>query len=280
MTFAPRDTGAQHSLLVTPEWLESHLGGDLTIVDTGEPQAYRRAHIPGAVHVGAHPYLKTHEGGTLVMDAEPLEALARTWGVRNDRTVIVYDDDASRHAARAWWVLRHYGHPDVRVLDGGIDAWLQQGRSLIFEAPQPEPGDFIARETDSDVCTIDQLKAHAASGAAGGMQIWDARSDAEWRGAESRNNARVGHVPGALNLEWLRLTTGPRGRFQPLDQIRSMLADAGIDPSVPTVTYCQGGIRAAFAAFVLAMLGNDSARNYDGSMKEWANREDTPLVVP
>jgi len=278
MTFAPIDADAQHPLLVTPEWLEKQLdGGDLTIVDTGEAAAFRRAHIAGAVHVGADPYLKTHPGGTLVMEREPFEALARSWGVRNDRTVVVYDDDASRHASRGWWVLRHYGHGDVRVLDGGIDAWLQQGRQLIFEAPQPEPGDYVARATEADVCTVEQLKSHASDGS---LQIWDARSVAEWRGTESRNNARVGHVPGARNLEWLRLATGPRGRFQPLDQIRSMLADAGIDPSAPTVTYCQGGIRAAFAAFVLAMLGNDAARNYDGSMKEWANREDTPLVLP
>jgi thiosulfate/3-mercaptopyruvate sulfurtransferase len=214
------------------------------------------------------------------MGPEAFETLARTWGVRHNRTVVVYDDDASRHAARAWWVLRHYGHADVRVLDGGIDAWLQQGRPLIFETAQLEVGDFSARENDADLCTLDQLKSHAANGDAGGMQIWDTRSEEEWRGTVDRGNARAGHVPGALNLEWLRLTTGPRGRFQPLDQVRSMLEDAGIDASVPTVTYCQGGIRAAFAAFVLAMLGNESARNYDGSMKEWANREDTPLVLP
>ena len=278
MTFAPTDTDSQHPLLVTPEWLARHLDpDDVTIVDTGEAQAYRRAHIPGAVHVGAHPYLKG-EDGLLVMEADAFETLARSSGVSNDRTVVVYDDDASRHAARAWWVLRHYGHADVRVLDGGIDAWLQQGRPLILESPQPEAGDFVVRVNDGDLCTVEPLEAHATSGASG-MQIWDARSEAEWRGTESRNNARVGHVPGARNLEWLRLTTGPRGRFQPLDQVRAMLTEAGIDPSVPTVTYCQGGIRAAFAAFVLAMLGNESARNYDGSMKEWANREDTPLVV-
>ncbi len=79
MTFAPIDADAQHPLLVTPEWLEKQLdGGDLTIVDTGEAAAFRRAHIAGAVHVGADPYLKTHPGGTLVMEREPFEALARS----------------------------------------------------------------------------------------------------------------------------------------------------------------------------------------------------------
>ncbi len=112
------------------------------------------------------------------------------------------------------------------------------------------------------------------------MAIWDTRSDGEWDGSESRGNARVGRVPGARHLEWRHLMQGPPSRrFRPLDEIKRELVGAGIDPEVATITYCQAGIRGAFGAFVLALMGNSTARNYDGSMGEWANVEDTPLVV-
>lgn len=87
-------------------------------------------------------------------------------------------------------------------------------------------------------------------------------------------------MPGALNLEWRQLVEGPpQHRLRPPEEIRARLREAGIDPDAATITYCQSGIRAAFAAFVLQLIGNDRVQVYDGSMAEWANREDTPLVV-
>ncbi len=127
--------------------------------------------------------------------------------------------------------------------------------------------------------TVDELKAALASDEV--PTLWDARALAEWDGTDIHGNARPGHVPGARNLEWRRLMQGPPARrFRPLDEIRADLEAAGIDVGADTVTYCQAGIRGAFAHFVLAMLGNERVRTYDGSMGEWANRQDTPLVLP
>ena len=268
------DSAAQHSLLVTTEWVAEHIDDPkLVLVDAGEALAYRRAHLPAAVGV-PHPYLKGE--GSLVLEAGAFEAVARRWGVSADSEVVVYDDNASLHAARVWWVFQLYGHEHVRVLDGGLNAWLAEGRALTSAPGRPEPGTFEARTDASQLCTMDELRSELD----GGVAIWDTRSDEEWDGSNSRGNARVGHVPGALHLEWRGLMQGPPARrFRPLDEIHAELTSAGLDPAAPTVSYCEAGIRGAFGAFVLALLGNDSARNYDGSMGEWANVEDTPLVL-
>jgi len=272
-------TASPSPLLVTTEWLaESLKAQDFVLIDAGEPLAFRRAHIAGSVGVPT-TYLKSTDNPRLVMPAEEFQALARSWGVSDDTPVVIYDDNASLHAARVWWVFRRYGHTNVRVVDGGLNAWMDEGRPLTSAPHRVEPGTFTARPQDSEVITLDELKTAVESGNA--PAIWDTRDDNEWAGTNSRGNARVGHVPGAVHLEWRHLMQGPPARrFRPLDEIRAALVTAGIDPDADTVTYCQAGIRGAFGHFILALLGNDRARNYDGSMGEWANRDDTPLVLP
>src|SRR5690606_28594637 len=150
--------------------------GEVVLVDAGEAVAYRRAHIPGAVGV-PHPYLKA-AGSPLVMPAEEFEALARSWGVSDGTPVLVYDDNASLHAARVWWVFRRYGHTDGRVVDGGVNARLDEGRPLTSLAPRRSPGSFTATDEAACVVLADDLKREVESGSAGA--IWDTRSPEEW----------------------------------------------------------------------------------------------------
>jgi len=270
-------TDINSSMLVTTEWLSSQLESpDFVLIDAGEADAYRRAHIPGAVGV-PHPYLKGR-GSDLVMDASDFEKLAQRWGVSNDTPVVIYDDNASLHAARVWWVFQYFGHSNVKVVDGGFNAWLDEGRPITSKSPRPESGSFSASVQSEQVCLIEELKDRVNSGAA--PAIWDTRSDAEWEGTETRGNDRSGRVPGAIHLEWRHLMQGPPARrFKPLAEIRSALVDAGLDPDRETVTYCQSGIRGAFGHFILALLGNESVRNYDGSMSEWTGDPSAPLVL-
>ena len=267
-------------LLVSTEWLAANLEGagrDFVLIDAGEAVAYRRVHIPGAVGV-PHPYLKSDDDPAYVMSAAAFEALAGGLGISNEMPVIVYDESASLHSARVWWVFNHFGHTNVRVVDGGFNAWLEEGRALTSIAPRPARASFVAQEAPATACSLDELKATVEAGS--GAQIWDLRADGEWTGADLRGNTRGGHVPGAQHLVWRQLVQGPpMRRFRPLDEIEAQLRAAGIDPTAPTVTYCELGIRAAFGNFVLRLLGNDASRTYDGSMNEWANRLDTPLVT-
>ncbi len=143
--------------------------------------------------------------------------------------------------------------------------------------PRPAPGTSEARERPEAFCTLKDVRD--ALHPAAGVQIWDVRSDEEYTGASARGNRRAGHVPGAIHLEWTAfIDETPSHRLVPLEDARRRLGEAGVDPEAVTVTYCQGGIRAALAAFILRLLGNTKVSVYDGSMGEWANLEDTPLV--
>tara|TARA_B100000029_G_scaffold516327_1_gene628726 strand:+ start:5578 stop:6402 length:825 start_codon:yes stop_codon:yes gene_type:complete len=266
----------EHSpLLVSTEWLADNLeSSKFVLIDAGEFVAYRRAHVPGAIGL-SHPYLKGR-GSKLVMDSDQFDNLASSWGLSNEQPVVVYDDNASLHAARIWWVLRYFGHKNVRVVDGGLNAWIAENRPLTSKIPRPEPGEFRSVIDNTQVCDITELKSLVGTG----TQIWDTRSNEEWNGTESRGNARVGRIPGAIHFEWRHLLEGPPfRRFRSLSEIRRILNEAGIDVNAPVISYCQAGIRGAFGQFALALLGNTESRNYDGSMDEWANEEDTPLEV-
>ena len=274
---------AHPELLAEPDWLASVMDDPtVRVIDCATVEAYRRAHIPGAVQLPAHYYIKERdpEGsdhGTLVMPPAEFEDLMGKLGVSNDTTVVTYDDNNGLVAARLWWVLKYYGHTNAKVLNGGWHRWMSEGRPITFHATKPPKATFSAKPNNSVYATADLLKEAHDSPA---CQVLDARSDGEWVGSNNRGNKRAGRVPGAHHLEWVRfVSTGDDRKFLPADELESLLREAGIERDKSTITYCQGGIRAAHAAFVMDLLGYEDIRVYDGSMREWANREDTPLTV-
>jgi thiosulfate/3-mercaptopyruvate sulfurtransferase len=274
---------AHPELIAEPDWLAEHLhDADVRVVDCAILEAYRRAHITGAVHLSAHYYVKEDDPdgtdhGVLVMPPRQFEALMSKLGVGPETTVVAYDDNNGFLAARLWWVLNYYGHTKARVLNGGWHRWFSEGRPTTFHATRVAPAAFKAAEPRSDIYASCEmlLEKHDQPG----WQVFDARTDAEWEGTNDRGNRRAGHVPNARHLEWAKfVSTDDRRSLLPADDIQGLLAEAGFTRDRQTITYCQGGIRAAHAAFVLALMGYDRVRVYDGSMREWANRDDTPLV--
>jgi thiosulfate/3-mercaptopyruvate sulfurtransferase len=176
-----------------------------------------------------------------------------------------------------WWVLKYYGHTNVKVLNGGWHRWLTEGRPATFHAARPPKASFTATARPELVADAEYLKAKHTDPA---CQVLDARTDGEWEGTNDRGNRRIGRVPGARHLEWLRFVeTADTRRFLPAGELERLLAEAGFQRGRETITYCQGGIRAAHAAFVMELLGWENVRVYDGSMRDWANREDTPLTL-
>jgi thiosulfate/3-mercaptopyruvate sulfurtransferase len=274
---------AHPELLAEPEWLARHLDDpNVRIIDCATVEAYRRAHIPGALQLPVHYYIKEDgppgsDHGTFVMAPDRFAALMGQLGVSNDTLVVTYDDNNALVASRLWWVLKYYGHDNVKVLNGGWHRWLTEGRPVTFHGAKAAPAAFRVRPRPEIVADAEYLKAHHADPA---CNVLDARTDEEWAGTNSRGNKRIGRVPNARHLEWVRFVGRDDTRkFLPADQIQALLDEAGISRSRPTITYCQGGIRAAHAAFVLELLGYDDIRVYDGSMRDWANRDDTPLEV-
>ncbi|MEO6398758.1 MAG: sulfurtransferase [Tepidiformaceae bacterium] len=273
---------ARPDLLAEPGWLADHANDpDVRIIDCATVEAYRRAHIPGAVQLPVHFYIKDEDSegsdhGTFVMKLPAFESLMSQLGIGEETTVVTYDDNNALVASRLWWALNFYGHTKVRVLNGGWHRWLSENRPVTFHATRPPRATFTARPVEAVHASSEDLLASYDDPA---CQVLDVRSDGEWEGTNSRGNRRSGHVPNARHLEWTRFVeTSDTRRFLPADQIEALLEEAGITRAKPTITYCQGGIRAAHAAFVMALVGYDNVRVYDGSMRDWANRDDTPLV--
>jgi thiosulfate/3-mercaptopyruvate sulfurtransferase len=183
---------------------------------------------------------------------------------------VVYDEGAppSGSAARAWWILRWAGHPDVRVLDGGYAAWTGAGRPTSAEAVERPRGDFTVRPGSMPVLDAAGAAARAAAGT-----LLDARAPARFRGEEEPLDPIAGRIPGARNLPFTA-TAGPDGRFLPPEQLRAQLTDLPADEQIGT--YCGSGITAAHTALALTTIGYQPAV-YIGSWSEWITDPNRPI---
>ena len=227
---------ARPELLAEPDWLQEHADDpNVRVIDCATLDAYRRAHIPGAVGLPVHFYIKDKNDETYVMPPDQFKELMERLGVSDGMTVVTYDDNNSLVAARLWWVLNYYGHTDAKVLNGGWHRWLTEGRPVTFHQTRPQPGSFTPRVNESIICRLDDLQAKVAGG---GSNILDVRTDEEWLGTSDRGNKRAGRVPGAVHLEWLNFVTHDDRRvFRPAAELQAMLREAGINPEQEVVTY-------------------------------------------
>ncbi len=236
---------------------------------------YERGHIPGAVFVDLDTELASAPGpGGRHPLPEPgaFEAAMRRAGVRADRPVVVYDDSGSAAAARAWWLLRYFGHPDVRVLDGGLGAWVASGRGLSTDAPAPAPGSFEARPGGMPVVDA----AGAASLAERGVLL-DARAAERFRGEHEPVDPIAGHIPGAVNAP-TSANVDSDGRFLARDALRATFAAAGVRDGVMVGAYCGSGVTAAHEVLALELAGFNAAL-YPGSWSEWITDRERPVAT-
>jgi thiosulfate/3-mercaptopyruvate sulfurtransferase len=269
---------ARSDLLVDGGWLQEHLDDpNLRVVDCDVPDAYRRVHVPGAVNPKDNFFKDPDANRRFVMTPEQFQAEMARLGIGDETLVIAYDAGGTT-AGRLWWCLNYYGHSNVRVLNGGWNQWLSEGRPLTMAEPKPgPPGAFTPRTESSLLADAEHIIAVLDRP---DVVVLDVRSDGEWDGTNMRGNKRQGHMPGAVHIEWTHnLTPDELRRFKSSEELKSMFESAGVTPDREVITVCQGGIRAAQAAFTLRLLGYDKVRNYDGSFGDWGNRDDTPIVL-
>jgi thiosulfate/3-mercaptopyruvate sulfurtransferase len=197
-------------------------------------------------------------------------------GVNPGSEVVVYDAHGLFSAARVWWTFRAMGHGAVQVLDGGLPAWVAEGRPLEAGERSPAPGGFEARP---DAGLVRDLARVRAALAGRGEQLLDARSRARFLGEvpEPRPGLRSGHMPGALNLPFDEVLES--GRLLGPAELQLRFAGAGVDLGTPIVTTCGSGVTAAVLALALARLGAWRTAVYDGSWSEWGALDDTPIVT-
>jgi thiosulfate/3-mercaptopyruvate sulfurtransferase len=235
---------------------------------------YEQGHLPGAVFVDLDRELAGPPGAGgrhPLPEAEAFAAVMRRAGVRRDRPVVAYDQGQPGGAARAWWLLGWFGHPDVRVLDGGLPAWVAAGLPLTTEVPEPEPGDFAARPGGRAVVDA----AGAARLAAAGVLL-DVRAPGRYQGVEEPVDPVAGHIPGARNLPLTELV-GDRG-LVPTGRLRALLQGHGVGEGTPAGAYCGSGVAAAHLVLALEVAGVPAAL-YVGSWSDWVTDPSRPVAT-
>lgn len=236
------------------------------------PDLYAAAHIPGAVfvdldHALAGPVGDGRRGRHPLPDSETFVAAMRAAGVDSGRPVVVYDDAGGTIAARAWWLLRHHGHGEVRLLDGGLPAWIRAGHPTEAGPPAPaaEPGDF--RGEPGHMATLDADQTAALAADPGGVLL-DARQRERYRGENEPVDPRAGHIPGARSAPTTE-NLGPDGRFLEPAALRERFAALGAAPGVLVGVYCGSGVSAAHEIAALELAGFDAVL-YPGSWSAWS----------
>jgi thiosulfate/3-mercaptopyruvate sulfurtransferase len=236
---------------------------------------YARGHLPGAVFVDLDRDLAAPPGAGgrhPLPDPEAFQAAMRRAGVRDDQPVVAYDQGEPGGAARAWWLLGWFGHPDARVLDGGLPAWVAAGLPLATEVPNPDPGgDFMARPGGRRI-----LDAAGAAHLAATGTLLDARAPARYQGLVEPVDPVAGHIPGARNLPMAELL-GDHGLVQP-DILRRRLDAHGARPGTPVGAYCGSGVVAAHLVLALEVAGLPTAL-YPGSWSEWVADPSRPVAT-
>jgi thiosulfate/3-mercaptopyruvate sulfurtransferase len=263
--------------LISPRELAGNLDR-FTVLDVrylmggppGEEQ-HAAGHVPGAAYVDMDRDLADPpgEGGRHPLpDEARFEEAMRRAGVRADRPVVAYDDWQGRGAARAWWLLRHHGHPDVRVLDGGWSAWLADGLPVESGRVRPGPGDFtVSAEKGMPVVDADDVL---------GVEVLvDARAPERFSGATEPVDPVAGRIPGAVNVP-TTANLDERGRFLPPARLRETYARVGAVASDSVAAYCGSGVTAAHDLLAMEMAGIRAAL-YPGSWSGWITDPGRPV---
>ncbi|HUG86269.1 MAG TPA: sulfurtransferase [Euzebya sp.] len=288
---APTDTTekfaayAHPAVMVSTGWVAAHLDDpDVVIVESDEDVLlYDTGHVPAAVKVDWHTELNDPLTRDYI-DGERFAGLMSAKGIARDTTVVFYGDKSNWWAAYALWVFTLFGHPDVRLMDGGRQMWVEEGRELTRDKPA------VVTDTDYPVVARDDrairalrrdVEAHLGTDG----RLVDVRSPEEYSGEKlhmpdypQEGAMRGGHIPGADSVPWKRAAADD-GTFLPADQLRAIYEDEiGLSAADDVIAYCRIGERSSHTWFVLThLLGYGRVRNYDGSWTEWGNLVGAPI---
>jgi thiosulfate/3-mercaptopyruvate sulfurtransferase len=266
---------ARPDLLVDPSWLAAHLNdANVRVVDM-RPRGYAEGHVPGAVWLDNNAIRIANRPPAFLPTPAEFAALMSRLGISNRTRVIAYDERGGIYAARLWWILNHYGHANVALLDGGWTAWTAENRAVNATVPTHVATTFEVRPGTVKVATADQVRAAIN----GRTRLIDARTPAEIAGTELRGIKRGGFIESSVAVYWEDTLDPTTKQFRSAAEIERLYRERGIQASDEVITYCQVGMRASHDLFTLALIGHDLTRlaNYYGSWEEWGNRDDTPI---
>jgi thiosulfate/3-mercaptopyruvate sulfurtransferase len=272
--------------LVSTDWVAGNLNNpDVRIIEVSvEPGKFERGHIQGAANLRWHTDLVSTIQRDIVSKKD-FEALMSRLGVENSTTVVLYGDNNNWFAAWGAWVFDMYGHPDVRLMDGGRNKWEQEKRPM-----SSRPARFNVTGY-----TVDNPNKHLRARIADVLEVVNGESEAslvDIRSADEFSGRviapegvqelaiRAGHIPGAVNVTWNRLVNPEDGTFRPVSELKQIYSAEGIDGSKPIIVYCRIGERSSHTWFALSRLLGYEVRNYDGSWTEYGNAVGVPVNNP
>lgn len=275
-------TISKENTLVTTEWAAEHLNDEgvrFVEVDVNT-KAYNSGHIPGSVGWNWQTELQDQLRRT-ISSKEDFENLLSKSGISNDTTIILYGDNNNWFAAWAYWLLKYYGHEDVRILDGGRKKWEAENRELTTDVPDIESADYTINKVNQEYRAFrEDVQKTLESDSYG---LVDVRSPDEFTGkilappGLNELSQRAGHIPGASNIPWSK-AVNEDGTFKSKEELKKLYEAEGITPDKPIISYCRIGERSAHSWFVLKeLLDFPDVRNYDGSWTEWGNLIDAPI---
>lgn len=260
------------NMFIDTETMSQNLGReDLVLIDVRGRAAYS-SHLPGAVHSTWHEYSDPDAVAKGVLDpnVERIERRLRALGINQSSDIVIYSNpfDNWGDEGRMYWMLKYLGHPSVKILDGGWVKWVREQRPFQHEAVTPKPGDFSATVNPELIVYKDVLKKMVKTSHPHTVLL-DARSVEEYAGKEIDGLPRSGHIPSAINLPWNRFLK-PDATVKPVQEIQKIFEDHGLRQDQEIITYCLGGVRAAWVYCLLRYVGYGNVKTYPGSWWEWS----------
>ncbi|MEM7738861.1 MAG: sulfurtransferase [Deinococcota bacterium] len=278
---------AHDNILVSTDWvLEHHNDPNIRLIEVDEDVLlYETGHIPGAVKLDWHTELQRPDVRDFIDEQGFAELMAQK-GVSNDTTVVLYGDKSNWWAAYAFWFFKYNGHADVRLMNGGRQKWVADGKPLNEDVPTHQQGSYRVPYRDESIrAYATDVLQHIIKVQQGSATLVDVRSPAEYTGEKlhmpeypQEGAQRGGHIPGAQNIPWAQAVQDD-GTFKDADALTSLYGNKGVTGDKDIIAYCRIAERSSHSWFVLKyLLGYSKVRNYDGSWTEWGNMVGVPIA--
>lgn len=268
---APRPAGATGTEIVEASEVSSLLeGSNVVLVDTRPMPAFRENHISGAVNISRADIVVLQPFPNLVAPAEQIERVMGSRGIDNDTLVVAYDDNNNMDAARLWWTLKAYGHDEVKVVSAGYNALQEAGFGLESGQPGVTATSFSAEPLNEEMLVTSQEIRRHLDEPSPNVAIVDTRTTEEHL---------EGHIPGSIHIDYAENNFSD-GTFRPVNHIRIIYLQQGIDYEKEVLLYCKTSIRGAQSYLAMYNAGYRNLRLYDGAWVEWTANPMNPVFVP
>jgi thiosulfate/3-mercaptopyruvate sulfurtransferase len=271
---------AHPETLVSTDWLKEHLEDpQVRIIEMDlNSEAYDREHLPGAIFGNVNDIFKPDF--QIDFETTAIEQLLAKSGITNDTTVVAVHSGFAATSGLIFWLLKVFGHGDVRILNGGRPKWIEDGHPLTAETTIVQPTEYRAKSPDNSLrVTLTEVKQSLDKS---DRIILDVRTPQEYSGElfmmhPPKENERGGHIPGAINF-YYELAHHEDGTFKSAGELKAIYGSHGVTPDKLIIPYCAVGGRSAHTWFILKyLLGYSNVKNYDGSWNEWSRIADLPI---